>query len=153
MSLTHKRRVFIEEYLRCWNATEAARQAGYAHPGSQGHSLLKIIEIDAEIKQRISEKAMSANEVVTRLAEHARGDIANGLKIDGTFTMVDITKLKELGLTHLIKKFKQTKTGVELEFYDAQAALVHLGKVHGLFVDRQEVASDVTIKVVYDDPN
>ena len=77
MGLTNKRRVFIEEYLKCWNASEAARHADYAHPGSQGHSLLKILEIQEEIERRIEEKAMGADEVLTRLAEQARSDIAN----------------------------------------------------------------------------
>jgi len=27
--LTNKQKMFIEHYLKCWNATEAARQAGY----------------------------------------------------------------------------------------------------------------------------
>jgi len=57
-------------------------------------------------------------------------------------------------LTHLIKKVKQkttiiqTKDGddvethwVEIELYDAQAAIVQLGKYHGLFVDRQDITS------------
>ena len=133
MGLTNKRRAFIEEYLRCWNATEAARRAGYANPRVMGSRLTKVDKIKTEIDHRITEKAMSANEVITRLAEQARGDIADSLKIDGNFVMVDMEKMKELGLTHLIKKFKQTKQGIEVEFYDAQAALVHLGKHHGLF--------------------
>ena len=30
MALTGKQALFVEAYLRCWNKTESARQAGYA---------------------------------------------------------------------------------------------------------------------------
>lgn len=139
MALTNKRRIFIEEYLQCWNATEAARRVGYKHPNNQGPRLLLDVGIQGEIKRRLDEKAMGADEVLTRLAEQARGDIDECLTTDHGIVMVDWEKLKRKGLTHLVKKFKQTKAGIEVEFYDAQSALVHLGKHHKLFVDRTEV--------------
>ena len=74
MPLTNKRIVFVEEYLSCWNASEAARRAGYKHPGSQGHALLQIPEIQAYIKLRLADMQMSADEVLNRLADHARDD-------------------------------------------------------------------------------
>ena len=156
MGLTNKRRVFIEAYLKCWNASEAARIAEYKHPGSQGHSLLKIIEIEEEIQRRIEEKAMSADEVLNRLAEQARSDMDDCLTTDHGVVMVDWEKLKAKGLTHLVKKFKQTKAGIEVEFYDAQSALVHLGKHHKLFVDRTEITGadgEPLIKVSWDAKN
>ena len=69
--------------------------------------------------------------------------------------MVDMAKLKDKGLTHLIKKFKHNpKGGIEVEFYDAQSALVHLGKVHGLFIDRQKVEHGGQITMVnWDEPS
>lgn len=73
--LTGKQSVFIEEYLRCWNATEAARVAGYAHPNKDGPENLVKAGIADLIKARIAEKAMSADEVLIRLAEHARGSL------------------------------------------------------------------------------
>jgi hypothetical protein len=120
----------------------------------QGHRLLKNVEIEAAISQRISEAAMSADEVLTRLADHARGDFANALVIDENYAGLDLQQLKDLGLTHLIKKFSQTKNGTVLEFYDAQAALVHLGRHHGLFVDRhQEIKEGDALTVVnWDEP-
>ncbi len=143
MGLTHKRQVFIEEYLSCWNATKAATVAGYAHPRQEGSRLLSNDYIQGFIKARIAEKAMSADEVLLRLAEQARGDIADALIIDGGIVMVDMDKLRELGLTHLVKKLKHNpKGGLELELYDAQAALVHIGRHHGLFIDRTQLSGD-----------
>jgi hypothetical protein len=72
--LTNKQRVFVEAYLQTWNASEAARQANYAHPGQQGERLLKKVEVAAAIEQRVKAMAMQADEVLARLAEQARAN-------------------------------------------------------------------------------
>jgi len=42
-TLTPKQQSFIDEYLACGNATEAARRAGYKHPNKQGpENLVKL---------------------------------------------------------------------------------------------------------------
>lgn len=133
MSLTKKRRVFIEEYLRCWNGAEAARRAGYKHPRNQASYLLTIPNIQEEIEQRIEELTMQADEVLLRLAEMARGEHGKYLNPDGT---IDLGKLIEDGKQHLVKKVKPAKDGMEVEFYDAQKALVDVGRALGLFTDR-----------------
>lgn len=137
MALTKKRRVFIEEYLRCWNGTEAAKIAGFAHPGSQGHRLLKNVEIQAEIKRRIEEKCMAADEVLIRLAEQARVNMADFITISRKGEVkIDLIKARRKDKLHLVKKIGHTKHGLRLELHDAQAALVHLGRYLGLFVDK-----------------
>lgn len=73
MSLTNKRRVFVEQYLQCWNASEAARRAGYAHR-SEGPRLLSNADIQVYINLRLADMQMSADEVLNRLADHARDD-------------------------------------------------------------------------------
>jgi phage terminase small subunit len=81
--LSNKQRAFVEEYLRSWNATQAALAAGYSENTaySQGHRLLKNAEIDAEIKRRLEELTMSETEVLARLTEQARGDIGQFFKV------------------------------------------------------------------------
>ena len=134
MAITRKRRVFIEEYLRCgFNATEAARRAGYKHPNVKGTQLVKVSEIAAEIDERIQALTMGADEVLLRLAEQARGMGAQYLKEDGT---IDFDKLVQDEKQHLVKKVSDTRQGRTVEFYDAQTALVHIGRHHGLFVDK-----------------
>ena len=136
MALSAKRRVFVETYLQCWNGTEAARAAGYAHPGSQAHRLLKNVEIQSEIRARINEKAMSADEVLVRLSEIARGEWRNYLTENGG---TEFAKLIADGKAHLVKAVRETAAGKSVEFCDMQAALVQLGKAHGLFRDVQEL--------------
>ena len=142
MALTDKRQVFISEYLKCWNASEAARIAEYAHPGSEGHRLLKNAEISEEIQRRVSEIAMSADEALIRLSEHARGDMSDFLEFKpGVSTpYLSLEQARDRGKLHLIKKFKFNSEGYpEVELYDAQAALGQIGRVHSLFTDKSSV--------------
>lgn len=134
--LTNRQRVFVAEYVKCWNASAAARQAGYSEHSapSQGHRLLKNADVLAEIERRKAELIMSADEVMARLTEQGRAAYAAYFTADGS---VDLAKLKEDGKFHLVKKIKPTKEGLEIEFYDAQAALAMLAKANGL--DRIEV--------------
>lgn len=131
MALNDKRRVFVEEYLATWNATEAARRAGYAFPNVEGARLLVNDSIAQEIKQRIADKAMTADEVLVRLAEQARAEQSAYLTERG----IDLAALIRSGKGHLVKGIKETKYGRDIEFYDAQAALVHIGKHHRIFAD------------------
>ena len=152
--MNKKQRVFIEEYLQCWNATEAARRADYAHPNKQGPRLLVNVGISKEIKRRISEKAMSADEVLLRLGDMARGDLGDFMDIESMSFHLSLQKARELGLTHLIKKVKQRTTirqkkdgdeeeehWIELELHDAQSALDKLARVRGLYKDKLDVTS------------
>lgn len=118
--MNRKQQVFVNEYLQCWNATEAARRAGYKHPNKQGPALLVNLGIAAEIRARIEEKSMSADEVITRLADQARGDVGNFIVVDGDDWTLDLAAIKECG--HLVKKIKQGPHGPEIELHDAQAS-------------------------------
>lgn len=146
MSLSKKRRVFIEEYLQCWNGTEAARRAGYKFPRRQASYLLSIIDIREAIEKRIAEKAMSADEVLLRLAEQARSEQTKYLTAKGS---IDLEGLIEAGKAHLVKGTRwDGKDNLVIEFHDAQAALVHLGRHYKLFTDQVEHTGSVVVKVV-----
>lgn len=152
--LTNKQRAFIAEYLKDFNGTQAAIRAGYSQRTARAiaSEILTKPDIQKEISAQIAERSMGPDEVLLRLAEHARGDMGDFLDITSMGFVVDLSKAQEKGLTHLIKKVKmRTQTSVnkegietethdiELELYDAQAALVQLGRHHVLFTDKQEV--------------
>ncbi|NLD43597.1 MAG: terminase small subunit [Chloroflexi bacterium] len=138
---TLRRRKFVEEYLRCWNGAEAARRAGYKRDRRTASDLLAREEIKAAIQERIAETAMSADEVLLRLAEQARAAQAQYLQPDGT---VDLERLIQDGYGHLVKGTKWDRAGnLIVEFYDAQSALVQVGKAAGLFSDRDGAQSAV----------
>jgi len=154
LSLKHQQ--FVNEYLKCWNATEAYQRvyqrASYDTARANAATLLADTNISEVIRKRIEENAMSADEVLKRLGEQARGSIGDFVSIKDGLPFVDFSLAQDK--IHLVKKLKTktktytlkgdedksiTETDVEFELYDAQSALVHLGKHHGLFVDKQEV--------------
>lgn len=139
MALSKKRKAFVIEYVKDFNCTQAAIRAGYSEKTaySIGNEVLKIPEVEAEIKRLIDEKCMGADEALLRLAEQARAEYAAYFKPNG---MIDLEKLLADGKGHLIKKIKPTAYGNEIEFYDSQAALLNIGRHHKLFVDRMDVS-------------
>lgn len=151
--LTNKERLFVEHYLICWNASEAARRAGYSEKSAyqSGCANMKKPNVSRAIEARISETAMSADEVLLRLAEHARGDMGDFLNIgeSGDFK-IDLEKAKKKGklrliskaktITRLVGEDKTPETTIEIDLYDAQSALSLLGKHHKLFTEKIENA-------------
>ncbi len=156
--MNHKQQAFVNAYLETWNASEAARRAGYNGKSNVvGAQLLANVSIAAEIKRRVAELAMSADEVLVRLGEQARGsmedflefeevvydpprldDAGHELKRAFVCTGINLGKAKARGKLHLLKSVQKGKQGLKIELYDAQAALALLGKAHGLFVERTE---------------
>jgi len=142
-----KRQVWLEEYFKCWNATEAARRVGYKWPDKQGPRNKALMQ--AEIDARLDEMAIPANEVLARLGEQARADLGDYITQGG---LLDWEKLKEHGLSRLIKKYKITQDAMgrikyEIEIYDAQAALMHLDRYHG-GDDGEAIEDRVTVNFI-----
>lgn len=163
MALSGKQAAFVDEYLRCWNASEAARRAGYSEKTARsiGHENLTKPDIAAEISLRVAERTMSADEVLIGIADHARADIGRWLSDDGA---VDIAKMKADGATMFIKKVKRTeRSGVskdgaewsvvtgEVELYDALAAKQLIARHHGLLTDKVDVNHSGTIEFTADE--
>lgn len=143
-----KQQRFIDEYLQCWNASEAARRAGYsAKTAAQiGYENLRKPEIQSEIKRRLESEAMSSFEVLHRLAAIARSDASAYIVIDKEGQpYFDFAAAKAAGVLHLIKKINYDKDGSirSVEFHDAQGALVDLGRHHKLFTDKVEHEGNV----------
>ncbi len=131
--LTQKQARFVEAFLGAakGNATEAARRAGYADPEARTGRLQRSAAVRAALRERVDAAAMTADEVLGRLAEQARGSIEGCLTFpDGaTVPTLDLEKARRAGKLHLIKTVRHGKFGVTVELYDAQAALALLGGI------------------------
>jgi len=156
VALSEKHRAVADEYLRCFNRRQAYRAAypdtSDTVASSNSWRLWQNPEMQKYISQRLAETAMSADEVLMRLAEQARGDIGDYLTTapNGIDIVVDLPKAIDANKSRLIKKLTQKRTTrtrddvveedvvTSIEMYDAQAALGLIGKKHGLFVDRSE---------------
>lgn len=165
--INKKHQEFINWYLQLWNQTEAYKRV---YPKSTDAAarvsaarLLTNANISAEIQRRIDEQAMAADEVLYRLADQARGNMGDFVKLNEKGKpYIDLAAASKAGKLHLLKKFKTktrsinlgtpsdeesntelapvtdsliTEVIIEFELYDAQAALVHIGKRHKLFTD------------------
>lgn len=153
MALSPKHQEFINWYLQLWNQTEAYKRT---YPNSSDKSaranatrLIANDNIAEEIKRRVAERTMSADEVLIGLADHARADMGRWLNDDGA---IDIAAMKRDGATKFIRKVKRTeRSGVtkdggewsvvtgEVELYDALAAKQLIARHHGLFNDKLDV--------------
>lgn len=137
MTLTPKQQLFVDEYLKSFNATKAAKAAGYSeHTATEiGAENLRKPHLREAIDQRLTESAMSANEVLMRLAKQARGSMADYVKIieGGNVPMIDWAKAAKDGMLDNMSQITIEEGKITFKLYDAQAALVHLGKYHGLF--------------------
>lgn len=97
MALTPKQERFVLEYIKDWNATQAAIRAGYSTKGAnvQGSRLLSNVNISERIRQiqteQRSAEIMEYDEACTILTSIARGRVADYLDEDGR---IDIKLLR-----------------------------------------------------------
>lgn len=84
MALTTKQHAFVEHYLRLWDGAKAARAVspGAKRPDQIAYEYLRKPEIQEAIQARLAELQMGADEVLTRLTDHARGSMEDFLQIE-----------------------------------------------------------------------
>jgi phage terminase small subunit len=155
--MRYKQKAFILEYLKDFNATQAAIRAGYSRKSaySIGQENLK----KPEIRTAVDERMASRDEVIAGLTDIARGNIADLMDISPLgFTLDLMTKDADGNpivnpKTKLIHKIRQKVTTflgkrkddedrevveTEIELYSAHDALRDLGRVRAIFVDKTE---------------
>ena len=90
---------------------------------------------------RTAKTALTGRQV--RLAQQARNELTQYLRADGT---IDLPRALAEGRGHLISRVRRGPSGyLHVEWHDAQAALVLIGRHHGLFTDRVETSASVNI--------
>lgn len=165
MALTDKERIFVDEYIKCWNGAMAARLAGYSAKTARqiAYENLTKPDIRAEIEKRLKDSAMSADEVISRLSTQARGsmDVFIAVNKEG-FASLNFSTAEAKAQLHLVKKIKTRRsrrvvgTGrkaekeqweddlVEIEIHDPQKALDMLAKYHQLYAEKGEDGNPIT---------
>jgi len=163
MGLTSKQQLFLSEYLIDMNATQAAIRAGYsARSATQiGQRLLLKDDIQAQIRTKLTEKSMKADEILQKLTEIAQGSMGDYLDVSSMAFQIDLAKAKELGKLHLIKRVRQKTTTIckdggedveqnqiDIELLDQLKALEMLAKYHGLLVDKHEIKTSGPVEII-----
>lgn len=149
--LNPKEWAFVVALMQTRSKTQAAIVAGYAANSAHvtASRLLKKAKIQAALRELYQQSAMSAEEVLSRLSQHADASLRPFYDVEKGVFVFDTEDAK--ANFHLIKKLKQTTrttkdgesyTTVEVEVHDPQAALVHMGRYHKLFIDRTETKKD-----------
>lgn len=152
--LTPKQALFVAEYLQRMNATEAAIAAGYSKrsAGSIGSENLKKPDILAHVRARLDAAAADADEVLRKLTDHARGSMADYMRIDKSgLPVLDFRRAKRLDKLHVIKSFKHTrKTKIVYEADRRTAEIVETESGLRRGVGDVEVVEDTYEVELYD---
>lgn len=141
MALNPRQRTFCAEYLIDFNATRAARAAGYSKEtsGQIGHELLKNVEIAAEIQRLMEAQGqrleMTADDVLREIVKIAKADRRNLVdengRAKGLHELDDVTAAAVDG-------YKIGKEGVEIKMVKKLDALVKLAERYNLFSDHEK---------------
>jgi hypothetical protein len=143
--LTDKQDLFLRYYLSAanFNATEAARLAGYAGDdvtlASVGYENLRKPQIRQAVAAAMRERAMEPDEIIGRLSDMARASLGDFISetVDGGSWKLDIPKAARNGKLHLVKNYKDTEHGAEIQLHDPLRALETLARIHKMFGDQQ----------------
>lgn len=119
--MASKEQVWLSEYLQCFNATEAARRAGYKWPNKVGPR--KKEKFAEQIAAELAEKTLSADAALARLAEIATFDISPYVVQRGDVAYIDANKLKADGHGHLIRAAYTMRDGPRIDIADQSWAL------------------------------
>ena len=116
------------EYLRDFNATQAALRSGYSPKTaySIGQENLKKPDIADAIKAILDERSMGADEIVTTLTEQGRADIGKFFKIVEEWTAYPLPTYEVIDAK---ERVVDEKTGEKKTFYWVRHVCIDLDKL------------------------
>mgnify|MGYP001323062844 CR=1 FL=1 len=163
MSLNPKQLAFAHEYVKDWNATQAAKRAGYSEKTaySQGFDLLKNPEIQAYIGKIINSAANRAEISVARVLEElaliGMSDLRHyTIDDDGHVSLADGAPESAIRAVSSLKRKVRTRTDrdgnterevdAEIRLWDKPRGLDMIGKYLAMFVERTE--GNLSVRIV-----
>ena len=161
-------KAFILHYLKSYNATQAAKDAGYSKKTaySSGQRLLKNVEIQQAIikaESRLENKLfISKEKILKELAVIGFSSIDDYLTIgEGGLVQANTFEEMPIGSISAIKKVKEKRTirqiqddsedmildsTFEFELYDKPQALINMGKELGMFREKVDHTVHLTLE-------
>ncbi|WP_442486515.1 terminase small subunit [Fusobacterium necrophorum] len=150
----NKQDLFVKEYLKDLNATQAYIRAGYKAKDEKSaavlaNRLLRKVKIQEKIQ-----KAMAEREKRTEITQdRVLREIANLAFTDRTGIVnlkknrVIIQDFEELTPEQraCVAGVKETKYGIEVSFYNKEKALEMLGRHLGMFNDKIKIDGEMTV--------
>jgi phage terminase small subunit len=152
--LSDQQRLFVTEYIRSRNASEAARRAGFKWPAMAGHRLLQKVIIREAIETELRANHVGKDHLLSGYSEVAWVSIADFIDEQGKPV---IEKIRANG--HLVKSYKckvnQRRSTREVEVTDAEivlhdrlAAMSDLAKTQGMFKGDESRIANAIVQVV-----
>lgn len=152
---TLKQSRFIDEYVICLNATEAAVAAGYKKRSApqQGNALLKnpkvMTEISLMLKERSEQTGITAEVVLEKLWRWANANIFDVLTYkrsgvgDNAVTEIGIKHPDDLPkeLQDCVQEIAQTANGIRVKLVDKLAATRLVGLHLAMFTEKVDLST------------
>ena len=133
--LTRKQRIFIDEYLKSWNASDAAKKAGYSQKTARfiGAINLTKVNIRKEIDARLRESHVSTEEALKILGEQSRSKLSDFFKVVEYWTYSathsdDVLETEEEPIIN--KEGEQTGTRIK---YFVRRVVLDMSKINDPF--------------------
>ncbi len=145
--LRRKHRKFVNEYLRDFNATQAAIRAGYSERSArqQAHILLTIPDIrsavDAAVDEQLAAKGVNKSTVLTEIINLARSDVRKLYNDDGSLKNPRDWDDATAAAISSVEVFENRDLGghtKKVRLWDKSKNLENLARYLKLLVDRSE---------------
>jgi len=160
--VTPKQKIFVDEYLIDFNATQAAIRAGYSEKTAAeiGKENLRKPYIQEAIQKAIEERSertkITQDMIVKELATFGFANIQDYIKHsqDGLiiFKSIDDIPEKAARAIESIKVINNGKKGsVEFKLHSKSRGLEMLGRHKGMFLDKLEHSGGITHKLSMED--
>lgn len=150
-ALSEQHQLFVDYYIDCYNATNAAIKAGYSRNGVQqaASRLHRRDDIQAAITEQLDELKrtlkITPERILRELSDIAFSDIESFLEIEaGKVTVKDLKEIKKASLASATEKIAAdgTKT-IQLKFHKKDKALELLSRNQGMLNDKLDVGGDL----------
>ncbi|KYM65504.1 terminase [Fusobacterium necrophorum subsp. funduliforme] len=150
----NKQDLFVKEYLKDLNATQAYIRAGYKFKSENvaAASAAKILrnpkiqeKIQAEMAEREKRTEITQDRVLREIANLAFTDRTGIVNLKKN--RVIIRDFEELTPEQraCVAGVKETKHGIEVSFYNKEKALEMLGRHLGMFNDKVKIDGEMTV--------
>ena len=152
--LTDVQKRYVTEYLQNggikYRAYNIATGRPEDQPASSGRHGVMHRDCKHAIQEHFRMESMEAAEVTARLTEQARASIAMCYSYNEDIGgyILDLNKIINSGLGHLIKSITPGAYGTKVELHSQQAALKLLGQSHGIFTEGVDLNVKSIAKVI-----
>lgn len=133
--LTKKQRVFVEEYLRCWNGAEAARIAGYKYPRNSAYENFQKPYVAALLEKRIQELKVEPKDIPAVRYVRREAEFVYLIRAENGLVKIGIT-------INVEQRFRTLDTSCPVEIaligvLHSDEAIVVEAELHERFEDRR----------------